>query len=446
MVRIEGKTTPPPTPFFNTEKDPVTQHAGSRCLKGEFRVLCMQRDKDLDRDAISNRRPKKLPGRELDLRKASASFVNEIGDPIEELGQSHAPEYAIDYNQDTWAETKRSDGTDAILSVRFPAVHRFRAFKFTLGPGLLESAHDLKRHGKVWKDHYVRSGQHDEGPFSTLRAVERGRFVDNNYSTSHSTFETIITRKTGCLVNVMEFQSWQSWYLFWHQKCHYEVPLCILPGQQTCSDLRLHMDVGDPRFPSGWKSKRNVLSNISHTFLCTEENAPGESIRIGTRRNDCCHILIYFVCPLSVLFSYHRFPINGVCSGKVMKVRRAEKPIRRLKTHVHEVLPCLKLCLKEKKCDAVNFLPSEKAPGDVGGLCYLTSTTAHKQGVMHTPQFQEKMKKRKQTMEKLGGDIEVEWETSFSPTCHMPPQSGKSSLSHFKCISGCKPEMLPSPF
>ena len=55
----------------------------------------------------------------------------------------------LDYDQNTWGETRRSEGNIAALRVVFPGVVRFRGFKFTLGPGLLESAHALKREGQV---------------------------------------------------------------------------------------------------------------------------------------------------------------------------------------------------------------------------------------------------------------------------------------------------------
>lgn len=74
------------TPFFNEERDPVAQMAGSRCLNGEFRVLCQQVDR-VEEERV--KRSKMLPGRELDLRKATASFVDELGDSVDALDQTH---------------------------------------------------------------------------------------------------------------------------------------------------------------------------------------------------------------------------------------------------------------------------------------------------------------------------------------------------------------------
>ena len=117
-------------------------------------------------------------------------------------------------------------------------------------------------------------------------------------------------------------------------------------GQQTCQQLKIHFDAGDPRFT-----------------------------------------------------------VQGVCSGEVTKVRRTEKPMRRLPTHVHEVMPCLKLCLKSPKCDAVNFIASERTGEDRGGLCYLMSTTAHKQGMMAQPGMVRSLAARKAALDRLDADL-----------------------------------------
>ena len=65
-------------------------------LAGEFHVLCQQRDHV---EGAELRRSRILPGMQLDLRQATASFVDDLLLWISPVSGGHEASYAIDYDQ-----------------------------------------------------------------------------------------------------------------------------------------------------------------------------------------------------------------------------------------------------------------------------------------------------------------------------------------------------------